>query len=85
MRSAREPKSKFTASVRANLVKLLDQKAAQLKLNRSDAVEEAIELWLRKQSEIAEDEYFAATAKEMNEDARAWNETTTDSARRTWE
>lgn len=81
----KERKSKFTASVKEKLVELLDKRVAKLKVNRSVAVEEAIELWLRKQAEQEEEAYFAATAQEMNEDARAWNATTTDSARRTWE
>lgn len=84
MSLAKQRKSKFTASVREKLVKLVDKRAAQLKVNRSDVVEEAIELWLRKQAEQEEETYFATAAKEMNEDAGAWNATTTVSARRTW-
>jgi Ribbon-helix-helix protein, copG family len=83
--STRERKSKFTASVRENLVTLLDAKVAQLKVNRSDAVERAIELWLRKLAEEEEEAYFSTAASEMNEDASAWNATTSYSARRTWE
>jgi metal-responsive CopG/Arc/MetJ family transcriptional regulator len=81
----KERKSKFTASVREKLVDLLDAKVAQLKVNRSDAVERAIELWLRKLAEEEEEAYFSAAAAEMNKDASAWNATTTRSARRTWE
>lgn len=84
MPTAQKRKNKFTASVSANLVRLLDQRAAQLKVNRSTAVETAIELWLRKQCESEEEEYFARTAKEMNEDARDWNAISTASSMRTW-
>ncbi|MBI4532397.1 MAG: ribbon-helix-helix protein, CopG family [Candidatus Melainabacteria bacterium] len=82
---ARERKSKFTASVREKLVKLLDDRASQLKVNRSEAVAEAIELWLQKQAEQEEEAYFTASAKEMNQDAQTWNVTTTSSCPRTWE
>ncbi|HEY9792586.1 MAG TPA: ribbon-helix-helix protein, CopG family [Candidatus Obscuribacterales bacterium] len=85
MRNLSHRKSKFTASVRQHLVELLDKRAAKLKLNRSDAVEEAIELWLRAQAEQDEETYFATAAKEMNADAKSWNATTTQSARRKWE
>jgi len=82
MAVAREPKSKFTASVRNNLVTMLDQKAAQLKVNRSEAIEEAIELWLTRQAERDEEEYCSRVAEEMNTDARSWNATTTASFKR---
>ncbi len=78
----KESKSKFTASVRKKLVDLLDEKAAKLKLNRSDAVESAIELWLQRIAEEEEENYYAAAAAEMNEEAKAWNATTTASALR---
>ncbi len=78
-------KSKFTASVTAKLVELLDEKVARLKLNRSDAIEEAIELWLKQQAEKEEEEYFIASADAMNEEARSWNSTTSASAQRIWD
>lgn len=71
-----EGKSKFTASVRESLVESLDKKVAQLKVNRSAAVEQAIEMWLRKIAEEEEEAYFAKHAQELNEDARWWNELT---------
>ena len=80
----KERKGKFTASVKEKLIDLLDKKVAQLHVNRSDAVEQAIELWLKKQAEADEETYFAAIAQEMNDDARQWNATTTDSAKRNW-
>ncbi len=82
MPAAGERKSKFTASVRNNLVVLLDEKAAQLKVNRSEAIEAAIELWLCKQAEHDEEEYCSRVAEEMNSDARSWNATTTASFKR---
>ena len=82
---SKENKGKFTASVRQKLIDLLDERAAKLKLNRSDAVESAIELWLQKLSEEEEEKYFSAAAAEMNEDAKAWNATTTVSALRNLE
>ena len=85
MPAARERKSKFTASVKEKLVKLLDDKASQLKVNRSEAVAEAIELWLQRQAEQEEEAYFATAANDMNEDARAWNVTTTNSSQHIWE
>jgi metal-responsive CopG/Arc/MetJ family transcriptional regulator len=76
-------KTKFTASVQEKLVMLLDQRVTQLKVTRSEAVEEAIELWLKKQSEQDEEEYFVTAAKEMNQDAQSWNSLTSESFRRT--
>ncbi len=83
-KKAFERKKRFTASVRGNLVNRLDKKAAQLKVNRSDVVEEAIELWLHKKVAEEEEDYFVSAAKEMNEDARAWNAHTTVSSTRNW-
>jgi metal-responsive CopG/Arc/MetJ family transcriptional regulator len=80
----REKRNKFTASVRDGLVERLDEKVAELKVTRSAAVEQAIELWLAKLTEQEEEAYFAACAKEMNDDARTWNATTTQSARNNW-
>lgn len=81
----KERKSKFTASVTEKLMERLDQKARQLKVNRSDAVEEAIEMWLNKLAEKDEEAYFTLAANEMNTDARLWNATTSTFARRAWE
>ncbi len=78
----KEGKSKFTASVRKKLVDLLDEQAAKLKLNRSDVVESAIELWLKKLAEEEEEKYFSVAAAEMNKDAKVWNATTTASVLR---
>lgn len=72
-----EGKSKFTASVRKTLVEHLDQKVAQLKLNRSEAVEQAIEIWLKKKAEEEEEAYFANYV-ETEEDA-SWVALTTES------
>ncbi len=75
----KDRKSKFTASVKEKLVSLVDEKAAKLKVSRSDIVERAMEMWLRKQVELEEEAYFQSAAAEMNEDARAWNAITTSS------
>ncbi len=70
-----EGKSKFTASVRGSLVEHLDQKVAQLKLNRSEAVEQAIEMWLKKLAEKEEEEFFEKYVQ-TDEDA-SWTALTT--------
>ncbi|MBX9879044.1 MAG: ribbon-helix-helix domain-containing protein [Candidatus Obscuribacterales bacterium] len=70
-----EGKSKFTASVRETVVDRLDEKVAQLKVNRSEAVEQAIEMWLRKKAEEEEEAYFANYV-ETEEDA-SWVALTT--------
>lgn len=80
-----EGKSKFTASVRKGVVQRLDEKVARLKVNRSEAVEQAIEMWLQRLAEEEEEAYFAKHAQELNEDARSWTELTTESARRSWD
>jgi metal-responsive CopG/Arc/MetJ family transcriptional regulator len=82
--TARERKSKFTASVKQRLVALVDKKAAKLKISRSEVVEEAMEMWLRSQAESEEAAYFESAAAEMNEDARSWNAVTTASVRHGW-
>lgn len=74
--SNRERKSKFTASVRERLVELVDGQAAKLNLTRSDIIEQAMEMWLRRQAQLEEEKYFLSAAKEMNEDARDWNTVT---------
>lgn len=79
MRSTKERKSKFTASVNERIVAKVDEQAAKLKVSRSDIVEEAMEMWLRSKSEQEEELYFMAAAAEMNADARAWNAITSRS------
>ena len=69
----KERKSKFTASVKEKLVAMVDERAAKLKVTRSDVVEQAMELWLRKQTELEEEKYFQTAAAEMNADANSWN------------
>ncbi|HEY9776628.1 MAG TPA: ribbon-helix-helix protein, CopG family [Planktothrix sp.] len=76
MTAHRDRKSKFTASVSERVVKRVDERAAELKLTRSDVVEQAMELWLRGQSEQDEERYFTAAATEMNADAKVWNHIT---------
>lgn len=78
-----EGKSKFTASVRETVVERLDQKVAQLKVNRSEAVEQAIEMWLKRVAEEEEEAYFA-NYTETPEDA-SWVALATYSAMRTWD
>lgn len=58
-------KSKLTASVRPALVELFDQKVSELKVDRSDAVEQAIEMWLNRRTEEEEEVYFATYASEL--------------------
>lgn len=79
MTATKERKSKFTASVNQRIVAKVDEQAAKLKLTRSDIVEQAMELWLKSQSEQDEEQYFALAAAEMNRDARAWNALTSKS------
>ena len=83
--TSKEQKSKFTASVNHSLVVLVDEQAAKLNVTRSHVIEEAMEMWLRKQADLEEEKYFQRAAAEMNEDARSWNATTTTSARHTME
>jgi metal-responsive CopG/Arc/MetJ family transcriptional regulator len=85
MPTAREKKSKFTASVNQKLVALVDEKAAKLKVTRSDVVEQAMEMWLRKQAELDEARYFETAAAEMNADAKSWNGLTSQSIKGSWE
>ncbi len=75
-----EGKSKFTASVRESIVDHLDQKAAALKLNRSEAVEQAIEMWLKRLAEEEEEKFFANYVQ-TDEDA-SWTALTTYSLMR---
>lgn len=74
-----EGKSKFTASVRETIVERLDERAAQLKVNRSEAVEQAIEMWLRRKAEEEEEAYYANYPEEMKEEDRSWTALTTAS------
>lgn len=81
-----EGKSKFTASVRESLVESLDKKVAELKVNRSAAVEQAIEMWLQKIAEEEEEAYFAKHAKELNEESRSFTElVSSEFFRRSWD
>jgi hypothetical protein len=54
-----------------------------LALTRSDAVEQAMELWLLNHAETEEEAYFQAAAKEMNADAKDWTTLTSSSFRKT--
>lgn len=76
---AEERKSKFTASVSETIVARVDERAAKLKLTRSDVVEQAMQLWLRTQVAQDDEQYFNLAADEMNADARAWNTLTSSS------
>lgn len=80
--SKRQRKSRFTASVRESLVEMVDQQANKLALTRSDAIEEAMELWLLNHAEAEEEAYFQAAAKEMNADAKDWTTLTSSSFRK---
>lgn len=73
MTSTRDRKSKFTASVNERIVAKVDEQAYRLKVSRSDIVQEAMEMWLQKQSELEDEEYFRNNAAEMNADAKEWN------------
>ena len=73
MTATKDRKSKFTASVNQRVVAMVDEQAARLKLTRSDIVEQAMELWLRSQTEQDEEHYFTMAAAEMNADAQSWN------------
>lgn len=75
-------RKRFTASVREQLVDLVDQHAAKLEVTRSDVIEQAMELWLQKQSDLEEEAYFQQAAEEMNADAKDWNTLTSKSQRR---
>lgn len=66
-------RKRFTASVREQLVDLVDQHAAKLEVTRSDVIEQAMEMWLQKQSDLEEEAYFQQAAEEMNADAKDWN------------
>jgi metal-responsive CopG/Arc/MetJ family transcriptional regulator len=66
--SRTERKIKLTVSVKEKLADFLDAKVAQLKVSRSEAVEKAIELWLRKLTEEDEKAYFAAASSEKKKD-----------------
>jgi hypothetical protein len=77
---AKRTKGRFTASVRESLINLVDEQAVRLDLTRSEAVEQAMELWLKVHSEKEEDAYFQAAAAEMNADAADWNALTSKSA-----
>ena len=79
MHTAKERKSKFTASVKENVVAKVDEQAAKLNVTRSDIVEQAMELWLKTQLEQDEEKYFALAAAEMNADAKEWNAYTSQS------
>lgn len=74
-------RKRFTASVREQLVDLVDQHAAKLEVTRSDVIEQAMELWLQKQSDLEEEAYFQQAAEEMNADAKDWNTLTSKSQR----
>ena len=61
------------------MVAKVDERAAKLKLTRSDIVEQAMVLWLRSQTEQDDEQYFSVAAAEMNADAKAWNRLTSSS------
>jgi|GEM_PF-1927308 len=79
--AAKSKKSRFTASVRENLVDLIDEQAAKLAVTRSEVIEQAMEMWLHTQADLEEEHYFQAAAAEMNADAKDWNSTTSRSLR----
>lgn len=79
MTATKDRKSKFTASVNRRIVDRVDEQAARLKLTRSDIVEQAMEMWLRSQTEQEQEQYFIAAAAEMNADAKPWNALTSRS------
>ena len=51
-------------------MEMVDEQANKLALTRSDAIEQAMELWLLNHAETEEEAYFQAAANEMNADAR---------------
>jgi hypothetical protein len=77
----KELKSKFTASVNETVVAAVDAKVSALNITRSDAVEEAMKMWLIKKGEEEDEKYFETAAVEMNADAKYWNAITTASAK----
>jgi metal-responsive CopG/Arc/MetJ family transcriptional regulator len=79
MSAHKDKKSKFTASVNKRVVDMVDKRATELKMTRSDIVEQAMEMWLKKHDEQEEENYFLATAAEMNADAKDWNTITSKS------
>lgn len=79
MPATKKQKSKFTASVSKRIVARVDEQAAKLKVTRSDIVEQAMEMWLKQQTEQEEEKYFLANAAEMNADAEDWNALTSSS------
>ena len=73
MATPKEKQRRVTASLRDRLVERVDREAARLAVTRSDAFEQALELWLRKLEELEEEKYFEQAAAEMNADAKDWN------------
>jgi metal-responsive CopG/Arc/MetJ family transcriptional regulator len=79
MHTARARTKKFTASVDERILEMIDARAQKLESTRSDIVEQAMKLWLKKQIEQEEEQYFSAAAEEMNTDAELWNALTSQS------
>lgn len=76
MAISKEKQKRVTASLKERLVERVDIEAAKLAVSRSDAFEQALELWLRRLEELEEEQYFKLAAKEMNADAKDWNDLT---------
>jgi hypothetical protein len=77
---AQSRKIKFTASVSSTVNARFDTFLKKLKkTNKSEAIEEAMELWLCRVSEAEDEKYYAQAATEMNADSRDWSTATTAS------
>lgn len=75
----KDRKCKFTAIVNQRLVAKINAQAAKLNLTCSDIVEQAMEMWLKSQTELEEEQYFALAANVMNRDGSPWNKLTSKS------
>jgi hypothetical protein len=82
---ARKPK--WTVTIAAEIDEQVEsylKKNKKLNLNRSAIVQEAVEIWLAKQSEEEEEAYYKAHAAELNADSESWTRITNEAANYIW-
>lgn len=76
-------KIKFTVSVSGPLNDRFDKYMEKLQLtNKSEAIEQAMTLWMRRIAESEDAEFYANSAAELNAESKDWTQATTDSVRR---
>lgn len=78
-----ERKVKFTVSISGSVSEQFDKYMRKRKLsNKSEAIEQAMSLWMQRIAESEDADFYAISAAELNSDAQDWTQATTETVRR---